>query len=116
MRAFLEQCFARATDTCFGSRAIGTTLICLVRLQIVSRGLLPNFIFGPDVAVAVGQGGRVANALRGVIFSDGIESDSPEFSSGIKATIGVAELDDDVRARAQAVNGPAVNPSLRTRG
>lgn len=41
------------------------TLATLGRLQTVQRGLLPNFIFGPeDIVVAVGQDGLVANTLK----------------------------------------------------
>jgi NAD kinase len=41
------------------------SLAALGRLQVVPRGFLPNFIFGPDdVVVAVGQDGLVANTLK----------------------------------------------------
>ena len=37
----------------------------LGRIQVVKRGFLPNFIFGPDdIVVAVGQDGLVANTLK----------------------------------------------------
>ena len=44
---------------------VQTALSSLGRLQIIPRGFLPNFVFGPDdVVVAVGQDGLVANTLK----------------------------------------------------
>lgn len=42
-----------------------TTLQRLGRTQLVDRGFLPNFLFGPrDIVVALGQDGLVANTLK----------------------------------------------------
>lgn len=46
-------------------QATRTTLARLGRVQVVDRGFLPNFLFGPhDVVVALGQDGLVANTLK----------------------------------------------------
>ena len=46
-------------------RLMETSLQRLGRVQIVDRGFLPNFLFGPrDVVVALGQDGLVANTLK----------------------------------------------------
>src|ERR1044071_7266730 len=46
-------------------RAVQGTLARLARVQIVDRGFLPNFVFGPeDVVVTMGQDGVVANTLK----------------------------------------------------
>jgi NAD kinase len=40
-------------------------LSALGRVQVIERGYLPNFVFGPqDVVVAIGQDGLVANTLK----------------------------------------------------
>lgn len=45
--------------------AAQTALGQLARVQIVSRGFLPNFIFAPDdIVVTLGQDGLVANTLK----------------------------------------------------
>ncbi|MDB5762020.1 MAG: hypothetical protein JWQ21_1015 [Herminiimonas sp.] len=47
------------------ARQMEATLQGLGRVQIVDRGFLPNFLFGPhDVVVALGQDGLVANTLK----------------------------------------------------
>jgi NAD kinase len=41
------------------------TLAKLARVQVIDRGFLPNFVFGPeDVVVTLGQDGLVANTLK----------------------------------------------------
>jgi NAD kinase len=46
-------------------REAETILQTYVRVQIVDRGFLPNFLFGPqDVVVALGQDGLVVNTLK----------------------------------------------------
>lgn len=46
-------------------KATHASLMRLGRTQIVDRGFLPNFLFGPhDIVVALGQDGLVANTLK----------------------------------------------------
>jgi len=46
-------------------RQMETVLQRLGRVQVVDRGFLPNFMFGPrDIIVALGQDGLVANTLK----------------------------------------------------
>jgi NAD kinase len=46
-------------------RQASAVLSTLGRVQVLDRGLLPNFLFGPeDIVVAIGQDGLVANTLK----------------------------------------------------
>jgi NAD kinase len=65
------------------------------RYQLVDRGLLPNFLFGPDdLVMALGQDGLVANTLK---YLDGQPligvNPDPKRYDGLLLPFGVADVD-----------------------
>ena len=66
------------------------------RLHYYVREPFPSRTSAASLVIGGIAGGETMSVLsempeRGVIFSDGIESDFLEFNSGTKATIGIAE-------------------------